>query len=194
MSGKKLIIASFMLLFLLAVGSTMAFITDTDSKTNKFSFGNVEVTITEPNWVPANGLNVVPGQTIAKDPLLTNTGSTNAYVFLEVAIPCVNNKPVMVYTVNSGWALVNSDACTYGQMINTYVYGTTTTATVLAPNASTPTLFDSVTINTLANYEVQQFTGDFDVNVYGYGTQADGINTESGHSSDPNTLLNNFIQ
>jgi len=188
MSRKKMFIAGFMLMFLLLVGSTMAYLTDMDSKTNVFTFGNVDVEISEPHWVPADGLNIIPGQTLPKDPKVTNTGSTNAYVFMKTSIPCVNNKPVFTFTLNSGWTVMwdaDSTICQGDTAYGVFAYGTSTTMTPLAPNASTPTLFDSVTVASLNNSEVDQLPDELEITVITEAVQADGDNTGHGHSSDP---------
>ena len=55
----------------LAVGSSMAYLTDHDSVTNKFSVGKVDIVGHEPNYTPDNDgktNNIVPTQVIKKDP------------------------------------------------------------------------------------------------------------------------------
>ena len=190
MSRRKMFVAGFMLMFLLLVGSTMAFLVDTDTKSNVFTFGNVDVEISEPHWVPADGLNIIPGQTLLKDPKVTNTGSTNAYVFMDTIIPCVNDKPVFTFTINSGWTPMYDEytVCHGGSAYGTFIYGTLTTMTPLAPNTSTPTLFDSVTVASLNNSEVDQLPDELEIIVTANAIQADGDNTGHGHSSNPNEL------
>jgi predicted ribosomally synthesized peptide with SipW-like signal peptide len=193
MNRNKMFIAGFMLLFLLVVGSTMAYLIDTDSKSNIFTFGNVDIELTEPHWVAANALNVVPGQVLPKDPKLTNTGNTNAYVFMDVTMPCVGNIPVFSFTVNSGWTSINGPVqCSYGQGTASYVYGTSTTATSLAPSASTPTLFDSVTVASLTDEQIDQLPSSIELVINGLAVQAEGDNTGNGHSDDPQTLIDVF--
>lgn len=53
----------------LAVGSSMAYLTDHDSVTNKFSVGKVDIVGHEPNYTPDNDgktNNIVPTQVIKK--------------------------------------------------------------------------------------------------------------------------------
>lgn len=53
----------------LAVGSSMAYLTDHDSVTNKFSVGKVDIVGHEPNYTPDNDgktNNIVPIQVIKK--------------------------------------------------------------------------------------------------------------------------------
>lgn len=193
MSRRKMFLAGFMLMFLLLVGSTMAYLTDMDSKTNVFTFGNVNIELTEPHWVPADGLNIIPGQVLPKDPKITNTGSTNAYVVMQVDFPCVNNKPVFTYTVNSGWTAYETPTCSqWGEAQGIYYYGNSTAMTPLAPNTSTPTLFDSVTIASLDNYEIDQLPSEINMYITGFAVQADGDNTGHGHADTFNDLINVF--
>jgi predicted ribosomally synthesized peptide with SipW-like signal peptide len=193
MNRNKMFVAGFMLMFLLLVGSTMAYLTDIDSKTNVFTFGNVNIELTEPHWVAADGLNIIPGQVLPKDPKITNTGSTNAYVVMQVDFPCVNNKLVFTYTVNSGWTTYETPTCSeVGTAQGIYYYGNSTTMTSLAPNASTPTLFDSVTIASLNDYEIDQLPTEINMNITGMAVQADGDNTGHGHSDTFSGLVNVF--
>ena len=74
----------------LAVGSSMAYLTDHDSVTNKFSVGKVDIVGHEPNYTPDNDgktNNIVPTQVIKKDPQIENVGKNDAYVYLDVSIP-----------------------------------------------------------------------------------------------------------
>lgn len=70
----------------LAIGGTMAFLTDSESVTNHFSVGDLDITLTEPKWdddgepgnpddpddpgTPGDGQNLVPGDTREKDPTI----------------------------------------------------------------------------------------------------------------------------
>ena len=83
----------------LAVGSSMAYLTDHDSVTNKFSVGKVDIVGHEPNYTPDNDgktNNIVPTQVIKKDPQIENVGKNDAYVYLDVSIPIAK-----VITVNA---------------------------------------------------------------------------------------------
>lgn len=55
----------------------MAYLTDHDSVTNKFSVGKVDIVGHEPNYTPDNDgktNNIVPTQVIKKDPQIENVG------------------------------------------------------------------------------------------------------------------------
>ena len=97
----------------LAVGGTLAYLTNTQSATNTFTVGNVEVGIDEPNFpstteddknkdgvpdskkypdsdndgIPDINEDQVPQQETDKDPMVTNTSTTDAIVFMKVTVP-----------------------------------------------------------------------------------------------------------
>lgn len=153
-------------MLVLLVGGLVAYFTDTDTKTNTFTIGNVDITLTEPGWdaladADSNNLkdkaeNMMPGDKVTKDPTINNVSTKNdAYVFAKVEVPCSNTitptdggsshiDELFTYTVNSGWAELSSAAvaCTEaGTATHVYYYGTGNTLTRLAKatDASTPT-------------------------------------------------------
>ncbi len=71
--------------FLLCFGATLALLTDTESKNNVVVLGNVKVKLTEDPYEDEQ--TVVPGQVIAKPPVIHNTGKNDAYVFVELSMP-----------------------------------------------------------------------------------------------------------
>lgn len=72
---------------LVVFGGTLAFLKDTDSKKNVVEIGNIKLELTETAWHPETEKTAVPGQIFAKNPILTNSGKNDEYVFLEVLIP-----------------------------------------------------------------------------------------------------------
>lgn len=86
---KKKILAACLVICLLAtaiIGTTLAYFTDTDQKTNTFTVGNVDITLTEPNWVEENAVNMYPGQVLPKDPVVTNVGSNPCLVRIKITV------------------------------------------------------------------------------------------------------------
>ena len=150
MKRRKIIIAAVALLTLFLIGGTMAYFTDTESVTNTFTLGNVNITLTEPNWVAANAEGLLPGAVVAKNPTINNVGASSAYVFLKVTEPCYATNKVFTYTVNSGWTTVGSAGVCSGTGTSTietvYAYGGTNMTELQASN-STNALFDNVTVN-----------------------------------------------
>lgn len=59
-----------LLVAVMTLGSTLAFFTDTETKTNVFTMGNLDITLAE-TWTPADGEKMVPGDTVVKAPKVT---------------------------------------------------------------------------------------------------------------------------
>ena len=163
---KKIITLLVSIIAIVGIGSLIAFLTDTDTETNVFTMGKVDIELLEPNWNESNGEDILPGQPIQKDPKIKNIGNNPAYVYMKIVNPIVNltngEGPLFSYTINTGWTKLDEvEQC--GYKATTYYYNTS-----LNPNASTPTLFDSVTIN--------DFSGEIataqSLDVYAYGIQS----------------------
>ena len=67
-----------------AISGTLAYFTDKEEKTNKFTVGNVNIELKEEHWDPNKATHVYPGQVLEKDPVVTNIGSNECYVRVEV--------------------------------------------------------------------------------------------------------------
>jgi len=214
MNKKKTIIAAAILLMIFVVGGTIAYFTDTDTKTNTFTIGNVDITLTEAGWddlpdtnnndIPDAAEDMLPGESVTKDPLINNVSTKNpAYVFAKVEVPCttivapaVTSEELFTYTVNAGWTELTTAqvACTSGgTATHVYYYGTNGTLTELAKasSASTPTsttnpVFSSISLlSTLKGNE--GLTGNKEVVVTGYGIQTEGL-----ASTTPANVWSNF--
>ena len=180
---KRIIILVIALILIIGLGSLYAYLTSTDHKTNVFTLGSVKITLTETNWNPSNAQDTLPGDSISKDPKINNVGKNPAYVYIKVVNPIVeltsSTGPLFSYTVNSGWTqLAQEEQC--GYRATTYYYNT-----ALNQNASTTTLFNSVTIN---DYEGEMGEEQL-LDVYGYGIQSSYL--ESG-STITSIFTSNF--
>ena len=84
-----------MILLTFTIGGTLAYLTDSESHTNTFTAGDVRIDLIEPNW-PGNESpdisNVVPNQSIEKDPAIINTGDNDTVVFMSVSVPKITGK------------------------------------------------------------------------------------------------------
>lgn len=69
------------------VGGSLAYFTDSAEKKNTFTVGNVDITLTEPNW-EGNGSEdapaAYPGEPLAKDPTVKNDGANPCFVRIKV--------------------------------------------------------------------------------------------------------------
>lgn len=159
MSKKKLIAVAIILALILLIGGLLAYFTDTDTETNVFTLGKVDIEITE-DWEPEDGEDVIPGQEIDKAPSVANqSDSEKAFVFVEVTVPCYKSvpatgafdTPMFTYTVNGDWAEINTPASidtTTGTIKHVYAYGTSSAMTELNPGATTASaVFDTVTVD-----------------------------------------------
>lgn len=96
---KSNIMAALACALVVAGGGTLiaagiqAYLTDTDTATNTFTIGEVQIETIEPNY-PGNGSDevqdLVPLEEIPKDPQIKNSGKNRAIVFSQVDIPMVN--------------------------------------------------------------------------------------------------------
>ena len=183
MNKKKSIAVAIVLALVLLIGGMLAYFTDTETAQNVFTLGDVDITLTETNWVATNGQGVVPGQTIPKNPVITNVKDTPAYVFAEVVVPCYAttgstvDADLFTYTVNSGWTLISTSSIDTTAKTRTYVYayGTASAMTSLAKNAATPAVFDNVTVvSTLTQEQAQTANTSPTIVVNAKGIQTTG--------------------
>lgn len=100
MKKKTILVAAIavMLVAALVVGGTLAYFTDTDTKTNTFTMGNVKIDLNE-QQKGENGLvpfdqnkQLVPGKSndgnaVSKIVTVKNTGANDAWVWVELKIP-----------------------------------------------------------------------------------------------------------
>ena len=167
------------------IGGMSAYFTDAETATNEFTVGRVSLDLQEPNWEPPT--DITPNQTIEKDPQVQNDGINDEFIFLEVKVPYENiivanddgtRKPIadtelFSYTVNSGWTELGTGTKDAGSKTVThlYVYGTAEACTSLAQNATTPTLFDTVTFcNAIEDQGLEETQREIVINAYGIQT------------------------
>ncbi|GEM_PF-2621657 len=75
---------------LMLIGSTMAYFSSSDRTTNRLTaWWHFDIVLTEEHWNPEDGIYVLPGDIIEKDPRIVNNG-ISAYVFLRVSVPCAS--------------------------------------------------------------------------------------------------------
>jgi len=202
MKKKKTILAAAILLFMFVIGGAIAYFTDTEQRTNTFTIGSVDITLTEDGWdaladtndndIPDAAEDMMPGESVTKDPLINNVSTKNdAYVFAKVEIPCTTivapattSEELFTYTANAGWTELSTAAvaCTSGgTATHVYYYGTGGTLTTLAKatNDSTPTSTSSPVFSTISLRSTlkgnEGLTGEKQVVVTGYGIQTDGL-------------------
>lgn len=182
--NKRNLLLVAVIMVIMAIGAASAYFTDTDSKVNSFTVGNVSVTLEEPNWKPDNGQNITPNKEIAKDPQVKNDGANEAFVFMTVKVPAAKVATanadgslntaafhdLFTYTVSSDWVEVEkvagADSTTY-----TYAYvGADKNMMALKPNTTTSALFKSVTFINAVEGQLDNKELSIDINVMGIQT------------------------
>lgn len=177
MTNKRKIICIAGIIALLTVAtisSVMALSMHVDTLDNRFLVGEIKLLLEEPRWNDAEIAKAIPDRVISKDPMVTNIGKNEAYVFLTVAIPCRRiytfdkqdgTKKEKTFTelfqINSsdrsdtafiGDNSINSDWCLVDTTIDnesvryTYVYGSKDTCRILPVGETTMPLFSSITL------------------------------------------------
>lgn len=172
---KKKIIAVCLIVAMAAiavVGGTLAWFTDTDDADNVFTVGNVDITLTEPNW-EGSGSNdapeVYPGEPLAKDPTVTNDGANPCFVRVRVdGLDCLGNAGMI--TTRYKWA----DGYNTNQWVyhNGYYYYMVNDCGVMQPGTKSEPVFDQIVIPTgLTNGNAET---EFNVHVIAQAVQAQG--------------------
>ena len=135
-------------------GFTAAYLTQpVNEVSNVITAGSVKAEIIEEHWDANNALKVYPGQVLAKDPVVKNTGYNVANIFLEVTVPMENiaiiddvtgikrqkeNRELFSFQADTeNWKLLEQTAA-----CKKYIYGYTST---LAPGEKTSPLFQKIT-------------------------------------------------
>ena len=171
--NKRKILAiamSLCIVAILAIGGTLAYFTDDEEATNTFTVGNVDITLTEPNWEGTGSQDapeVYPGEPLAKDPTVKNVGANPCFVRIKVTgLDCLGDDAGMITyrtdyvtgKLGDNWVLHTDGYFYYNQ--------------VLAVDATTDALFDQIVIPTgLKNGDAE--TG-FNVVVSAEAVQAQG--------------------
>lgn len=189
MNAKKKIVSIALAAALAAtaiVGSSLAYFTDTtEEKTNTFTVGNVDITLTEPNWDANINRDLIPGKTIPKDPTITVAeGSEKAYTFMKVQMSAdfidllnkyatATKKDLPAAVKDWFTSAVKSKVMEIGD--NYVILG------VLSPKEAgqSVTYFDEVKIPTEVTQEMIKANGTYTIKVTAYAIQAEGFYDEN---------------
>ena len=95
---KRILIAVLVvaLALSLSIGSALAYYNSvTEEKSNVFtSAENIRAKLIEPNWDAQEGLKLVPGKTVPKDPMVVNTGEIDEYVAIRLTFLDASGNPL----------------------------------------------------------------------------------------------------
>lgn len=216
MSKKTWILISCLVLSLtLGLGGSLAYLTDTDTKINTFTMGDVKIEVEE-NF-PNKELR--PGMEVTKEAKITNKGTNPAYVWMTVAIPDEVKDfvlplwatGVVEYTAD-GVPTETTDVS--GNKYKLYTVLVDDNGQALQPGASTQNLLGKIKMTGNVDYEDGKFYKveagvrtpiNYDLNklrvvVTGYAIQADGFgnvveayNAYNNQWGDSATSLNGTI-
>ena len=192
----KTIFLALILMIALVVTGISAYFIDTDVKTNTFEIGNVSIKLMEPSWEEPT--NIAPNQIFQKDPLVLNNGKNDAYVYLEVMVPCANvviktnddgtplvqKEELFTYTTNNGWVEIDVAEDENNNVVkHVYAYVDGESLNPLEPDVETAPLFNEIQfINITSNQGLEGTSLDVVVNAYAIQTDiaeddvsADGV-------------------
>ena len=171
-------------------GTSLAYFTDKDAKTNTFTLGNVDIELNEENW--EEPIAAVPDVKYDKDPVVTNIGENDAWIRVDVTLSDAEAFTAAAEKHNitdlatifadhdeEKWTLAGepvydkeADTLTYSYYYNT----------ILEDGESTEALFTSVTIPAVFdNDDMKKIGADFTIDVTAHAIQtADSYSTVAG--------------
>lgn len=169
---KKLvaILVCVAMLAVAAVSGTLAYFTDDDQKSNVFTVGNVDITLTEPKWDEVGSKeaeDVYPGEPLAKDPTVTNVGKNPCFVRVKV-----ENLEQFVAKYGQNAMIKFRTAYQDGKLGENWVEyeGYFYYTKVLQPGESTTALFDQIVIP----FELTNNETTLNIVVSAFAAQAQG--------------------
>ena len=160
-----------------AIGGTLAYLTDRDSEANVFTVGDVNIDLNEDF---NQGATLIPGVDIVKTPTITNEGPNAAYVWATVAVPADLASVINFSTKGDGWADWTRGTETVTINGKDFVLYTALYNTALTNGGATTALFEKVSLNS---------TVDIDPNGQ-WHTVVNGTATDLGwNSADGNPVI-----
>lgn len=194
---KKKITAIALVVCLVAVaivGGSLAYFTDKEEATNTFEVGNVDITLTEPNWdaalkEDAKAATLIPGRVIAKDPTITvEATSQRAYTFMEVKLSddfaklladYATAKKIDLSTVAGQKDLIAAwfSSKVQPKIMKLDLTNKSVILGVLSPKdpGDTVTYFDAVTVPADVDGTMIKENGDYKIYITAYAIQAEGF-------------------
>ena len=158
------------LIVLSIVGTSLAYFTDTDAKTNVFTAGNVDIELT----YDETDTRLYPGQTYKKVATIENVGTENAYVGLIIEVVTNGSSTFNLETIQNVFTVDGADTTAYAPTAEGYaIYAVVNAALTVGNNA---TLTTNMAIPAAWNTEMAAFN-NLTVNVTAYATQTVGFDS-----------------
>ena len=175
------------ILCLASVGGVSAYLTDYEKVSNEFTVGKVDIELKEPEWKPEENRMIEPSKVIYKDPQITNTGTNDAFVYMEVSIPMANveaaaeNGERLGKKVQELFSFEAKDSWMQLSVQNTesrrtYTYAYTK---ILKPQETSEALFDTVKFLNLIEGQLDGQTFEIPVRAYAIQTSYTGGSSDN---------------
>lgn len=168
----------------LAVGGSIAYLTDTATIENQFTLDtNLAISLEEANFDAETAQGLLPTQEVLKDPKVSNDGTVEAYIAATVKIPVmdgniltpdnklqsVHDHDLYSYDLGQGWTQYGDAVIKDGFKTYTYIY-----ADVLTGGMKTNPLFDAVKV---ANFTEDPGLENVNIDVAAYAIQSHGFDS-----------------
>ncbi len=175
------------ILCLASVGGVSAYLTDYEKVSNEFTVGNVDIELKEPEWKPEENKKIEPSKVIHKDPQITNTGTNDAFVYMEVSIPMANVEAaaengerlgkkvqeLFYFEAKDSWMQLSVQNA---ESRRTYTYAYTK---ILKPQETSEALFDTVKFLNLIEGQLDGQTFEIPVRAYAIQTSYTGGSSDN---------------
>ena len=175
------------ILCLASVGGVSAYLTDYEKVSNEFTVGKVDIELKEPEWKPEENKKIVPSKVIHKDPQITNTGTNDAFVYMEVSIPMANVEAaaengerlgkkvqeLFYFEAKDSWMQLSVQN-TESRRTYTYAY-----TKILKPQETSEALFDTVKFLNLIEGQLDGQTFEIPVRAYAIQTSYTGGSSDN---------------
>nr|WP_295266070.1 SipW-dependent-type signal peptide-containing protein [uncultured Blautia sp.] len=175
------------ILCLASVGGVSAYLTDYEKVSNEFTVGKVDIELKEPEWKPEENKKIEPSKVIHKDPQITNTGTNDAFVYMEVSIPMANVEAaaengerlgkkvqeLFSFEAKDNWMQMSVQN-TESRRTYTYAY-----KKILKPQETSESLFDTVKFLNLIEGQLDGQTFEIPVRAYAIQTSYTGGSSDN---------------
>lgn len=175
------------ILCLASVGGVSAYLTDYEKVSNEFTVGKVDIELKEPEWKPEENKKIEPSKVIHKDPQITNTGTNDAFVYMEVSIPMANveaaaengerlgkkMQELFYFEAKDNWMQLSVQN-TESRRTYTYAY-----KKILKPQETSEALFDTVKFLNLIEGQLDGQTFEIPVRAYAIQTSYTGGSSDN---------------
>lgn len=175
------------ILCLASVGGVSAYLTDYEKVSNEFTVGKVDIELKEPEWKPEENKKIEPSKVIHKDPQITNTGTNDAFVYMEVSIPMANVEAaaengerlgkkvqeLFYFEAKDSWMQLSVQNT---ESRRTYIYAY---KKILKPQETSEALFDTVKFLNLIEGQLDGQTFEIPVRAYAIQTSYTGGSSDN---------------